>query len=192
MEKAPLVQLIGLKKHLRAYKRKPGCRYRMGTAQNFALLLHNDIRTRAISCACGCLHYIGWAATRAQCIYPSSNYRGSSGWWTVPPGRRNLAQFVTRTNFVAPESRSRSDLSTYWDMSNRSISLVAKKVLILRVPTNYTHVRTTFVRYISTLQKILLSCKFFLPAVKFTYNKFLVASLYMIHYRKVPWKTALF
>jgi len=47
------------------------------------------------------LHYIGWAATRARCTYPSSNYRGSSGWWTVLPGRRNLAQFVTRTNFVA-------------------------------------------------------------------------------------------
>lgn len=58
-------------------------------------------RARVIMRYLCALHYIGWAATRARCTYPSSNYRGSSGWWTVLPGRRNLAQFVTRANFVA-------------------------------------------------------------------------------------------
>lgn len=58
-------------------------------------------RARVIMRYLCALHYIGWAATQARCTYPSSNYRGSSGWWTVLPGRRNLAQFVTRANFVA-------------------------------------------------------------------------------------------
>lgn len=68
-------------------------------------------RTRALSRDIYALRYIGWAATR-RCTYPSSNYRGSSGWWTVHPAdviSRNLSR--GRTSFARSPARVAARLS---------------------------------------------------------------------------------
>lgn len=75
------------------------------------------------------LYYIGWAATR-RCTYPSSNYRGSSGWWTVHPAdviSRNLSRGRTLSRGERKRKRKRERALERPSSSSRSTAEMRTK-----------------------------------------------------------------
>lgn len=100
--------------------------------------LSREISTRYI------LHRMG--GNPARCTYPSSNYRGSSGWWTVHPADV-ISRNLSRGRTLSRGERKRESNSLVRPSSHLTAQMLAKNARIARRSNSTAAFYKEFLRF---------------------------------------------